>query len=230
MRPKLLVAVAFLMLLGASLSASAARITCESRNFQRNYCSTGQRIASVRLVVQQSRSPCIQGRTWGYDNNGIWVTQGCSAEFDFRPSGSPAPGPGPGRQIACSSQNFQHRFCPTERRVVRARLVEQRSRAACVQGRSWGFEDRGIWVDQGCSGLFAVEEQRRPGPPSGNRISCESRGFQYAFCGSGQRIARAWLDEQRSRAPCIQGESWGFQGNGVWVDKGCSGVFAFDGR
>jgi len=227
MTPKALVAVAFLVLFGASFSASAARITCESRNFQRNYCSTGQRIASVRLVVQQSRSPCIQGRTWGYDSGGIWVTQGCSAEFDFRTSGG---GAGPGRQIACSSQNYQHRFCPTERRIVRARLIEQRSRAACVQGRSWGFQEDGIWVDDGCSGLFAVEERGRPTPPPGNRVACESRGFQYAFCGAGRRISRAWLDEQRSRSPCIQGESWGFQRGGVWVDKGCSGVFAFDAR
>lgn len=227
MRPKALAAVAFLMLVGASASASAARITCESRNFQRNYCSTGERIASARVVVQQSRSPCVQGRTWGYDSGGIWVTQGCAAEFDFRPSGG---GSGRGHQIACSSQNFQHRFCRSDRRVVRARLIEQRSRAACVQGRTWGFQDDGIWVDKGCSGLFAVEERGRPTPPSVNRVSCESRGFQYAFCGVGRAISRAWLDEQRSRAPCIQGESWGFQGGGVWVDKGCSAVFAFDAR
>jgi hypothetical protein len=227
MNSKALAAVAFLVFLAASFSASAARLTCESRDFQRNYCSTGQRIASVRLVVQQSRSPCVQGRTWGYDSGGIWVTQGCSAEFDFRTSGG---GPTPGRQIVCSSQNFQHRFCPSDRRIVRARLIEQRSRASCVQGRSWGFQDDGIWVDNGCSGLFAVEERGRPGPSPVNRVSCESRGFQRAFCSVGRTISRAWLDEQRSRSPCIQGQSWGFERNGVWVDKGCGGVFAFDAR
>ena len=224
-----LVAVAFLMLVGASFPASAARISCESRNFQRNYCSTGERITSVRLVHQQSRSACIEGRTWGYDSSGIWVTQGCAGEFEFKRSSRPVPTPG--RQIACASRNYERQFCPSERRIIRARLIEQRSRAECVQGRSWGFQDKGIWVSAGCSGLFAVEESHpRPSPPSINRVTCESRGFQRAFCGVGPVIARAWVEEQRSRSACIQGETWGFQRNGIWVDKGCGGVFAFEAR
>lgn len=231
MRLFALVATAFVVLLGASFSTSAARISCESRDYHRNYCPTGQRITSARLVEQQSRSACIQGRTWGYDSGGIWVTQGCSGEFDFKHSGGTRPVPGPGQQIACDSRNYQQQFCPSNRRILRAWLVEQRSRAACVQGRSWGFQETGIWVSAGCSGLFAVEGSgRRPVPPPINRIVCESRGFQQAFCPVGPQIARAWLDEQRSKSPCIQGETWGFQRNGIWVNDGCSGVFAFEGR
>jgi hypothetical protein len=224
-------AVIALVLAGASVCASAARISCESRNFQRNYCSTAERIASVRLVAQQSRSPCVQGRTWGYDSRGIWVTQGCAAEFDYKRAGGGPPMPGPGRQLACASRDYQQQFCRSERRIARARLVEQRSRAACVQGRSWGFREDGIWVSNGCSGLFAVEERHRPpSPPSVNRVTCESRGYQRSFCGVGPAIRRAWLHEQRSRAACIEGDTWGYQRNGIWVDRGCSGVFAFDTR
>jgi hypothetical protein len=107
-------------------------------------------------------------------------------------------------------------------------LIEQRSRASCVQGRSWGFQDDGIWVSAGCSGLFEVEERHRA--PSGNRVACESRDFRYAFCSVGPTIRRAWVQEQRSRSRCIEGETWGFQRNGVWVDKGCSALFAFEAR
>jgi hypothetical protein len=215
--------VAFLVFLGASTSAFGARITCESRNFQRNYCSTGERISNVRLVYQQSKASCIQGRTWGYDDRGIWVTEGCSAEFDFRRSGSDHGG----RRIACASRGYDRQFCPSDRRIARAWLVEQRSRAACMQGRTWGFQDDGIWVSEGCNGVFEVEERRLP---SGDRVACESRGFDYAFCAVGPEIRRAWIHEQRSRSPCIQGRSWGFQRNGIWVDKGCSAVFAFEVR
>ena len=35
----------------------------------------------VQLVRQLSSSPCVQGRSWGYGRNGIWVAQGCRAEF-----------------------------------------------------------------------------------------------------------------------------------------------------
>jgi hypothetical protein len=231
MKRRSLAVVALLVLAGTSFSASAARISCESRNYQRNYCSTAERIASVRLVAQQSRSPCIQGRTWGYDSGGIWVTQGCSAEFDYKRTGGGPPMPGPGRQMACASQGYQEQFCPSERRIARARLVEQRSRAACVQGQSWGFRENGIWVSNGCSGLFAVEERHRPpSPPSVNRVTCDSRDYKRSFCGVGPTIRRAWLQEQRSRARCVEGETWGYQRNGIWVDRGCSGVFAFDTR
>ena len=218
------------LLLGSPATASAARISCESRDYHRNYCPTGS-ISSARLVVQQSRSACIQGQSWGYDRNGIWVTRGCSGEFEYRWAKEPRPGPGPGRQILCESQNYKQQFCPSDRRIARAWLVEQRSRSECVQGRTWGYQDRGIWVSAGCSGLFAVDGRGRPpGPPPINAVVCESRGYQQAFCPVAPYIARAWLVEQRSQSECIQGQTWGFQRNGIWVNDGCSGLFDFETR
>jgi hypothetical protein len=231
MRRNLVAGAAFLVVLAVPMPASAERLVCESRNFERNYCATGQRISGVRLVHQRSRARCAEGRTWGYDNGGIWVTDGCSGEFEFKRSSSHRPPPARGRQIACASRNFEQQYCPSERRIVRARLIEQRSRAACAQGRSWGFDDRGIWVSAGCSGLFAVEEDRRRPPPRPvNSVECQSRDYRYAFCRVGPVIRRAWLDEQLSQSPCIEGDTWGLQPGGVWVDRGCSGVFAYDVR
>lgn len=45
----------------------------------------------VRLVQQKSGSSCVQGQTWGYDRNEIWVDRGCRADFEVgrgRSSGS----------------------------------------------------------------------------------------------------------------------------------------------
>jgi hypothetical protein len=230
-RLRVVIAAAFSVLLGVPLMVSAARISCESRDYHRNYCPAGGSIANVRLAEQQSQSPCIQGRTWGYDRGGIWVTQGCSGDFDVRWSHEPQPMPGPGRQLACNSQNYQQQFCASGRRINRAWLVEQRSQAPCVQGRSWGFQETGIWVTAGCSGLFAFEGGGPPpGPPPIDRVTCESREYQQAFCPVRPMIARAWLVSQRSQSACIQGETWGFQRNGIWVNGGCSGVFAFEPR
>jgi len=36
----------------------------------------------VRLVQQKSDAACVQGRTWGYNRNGIWVDRGCRADFE----------------------------------------------------------------------------------------------------------------------------------------------------
>jgi hypothetical protein len=59
---------------------SGRRVRCESRGFGYHHCpaETGGR---VRLSEQISEAPCVRGRTWGYDRSGIWVDQGCAAEF-----------------------------------------------------------------------------------------------------------------------------------------------------
>jgi hypothetical protein len=35
----------------------------------------------VRLFRQRSDAACVMGQTWGYDENGIWVSGGCRADF-----------------------------------------------------------------------------------------------------------------------------------------------------
>lgn len=37
----------------------------------------------VRLIRKKSKAPCIQGRSWGYTNNKIWVDRGCEADFEY---------------------------------------------------------------------------------------------------------------------------------------------------
>ncbi|PNS08201.1 DUF3011 domain-containing protein [Solilutibacter silvestris] len=55
------------------------RFTCESRKGHQIYCPIDG--GRVRLVRQISSSDCDEGRTWGQDRRGVWVTAGCRAEF-----------------------------------------------------------------------------------------------------------------------------------------------------
>lgn len=132
-------------------------ITCASDDGRRHFCpiDTG---GEARMTNQRSGSPCIQGRTWGFDRRGIWVDRGCRADFVVRPAGyrpgPPMPGPGP-NVITCSSGNMGRNFCPADTRGG-VRLVNQRSGSPCIQGRTWGFDRRGIWVDRGCRADFAL--------------------------------------------------------------------------
>jgi len=225
------VVMAGLVLLCLPFAASAARIFCESRDYHQNYCPTGGDVADARLVYQQSQSPCIQGNTWGYDSGGIWVTQGCSGEFDYNWRNLPPSMPPPGLQIACDSRDYRQQFCPSGRYITQAWLVEQRSQSPCIQGQSWGFQQDGIWVASGCAGTFAIQGNRAPPPPPPiNSVACESRDYQQGFCPVGPYIARAWLVEQRSQSPCIINQTWGFQRNGIWVNQGCSAVFSYETR
>jgi len=56
-------------------------VVCESRSGGRQHCpaDTSKGVALVRTI--SNVAPCLLGKTWGYDDTGIWVTDGCSAEF-----------------------------------------------------------------------------------------------------------------------------------------------------
>jgi hypothetical protein len=57
--------------------------------------------------------------------------------------------------IRCSSDDGGRNFCEvdTDRGV---RLVRQISGSPCEQGRTWGYDRRGIWVDRGCRAEFEI--------------------------------------------------------------------------
>ena len=226
-----LLALLLLASLAAPGIASAQQVTCESSNFQQEFCPTAP-IARAWLLAQRSRSPCIEGQTWGYQNNGVWVTQGCQGDFGYQVAAGPPPavaqgGPGSIR-IQCESRNYQQQACPTGRQITAAWVVNQQSSAPCIQGQTWGYQNSDIWVTQGCAAEFGVQGAVAYMAPVSGTIVCESRDYTQNFCPVGQFFSRAWLVTQRSRAPCQQGRSWGYDRNGIWVTQGCEGEFAFE--
>src|SRR5437899_2901653 len=61
-------------------STPQATVTCSSSAGERNHCAADTS-AGVALVRSIGTAPCLLGKTWGYDDTGIWVADGCSAEF-----------------------------------------------------------------------------------------------------------------------------------------------------
>ena len=57
-----------------------ARIRVESDDFRRHFCRIAVR-GEVRIVRRLSDAPCRIGYSWGYSSEGIWVDEGCRAEF-----------------------------------------------------------------------------------------------------------------------------------------------------
>ena len=55
-------------------------VTCKSRKHEYKMCRVDTH-GYVRLVREHSRSKCMQGKTWDYDQRGIWVDSNCSADF-----------------------------------------------------------------------------------------------------------------------------------------------------
>jgi hypothetical protein len=123
-------------------------IVCSSNDGRRAYCDIDAR-GGVRLVRQLSGSSCQQGSTWGYDSRGVWVDRGCRAEFDVS-GGSVSSNSG---RIVCSSDDGRRAYCDADTRGG-VRLVRQVSGSPCQQGSTWGYDSRGVWVDQGCRAEF----------------------------------------------------------------------------
>jgi DUF3011 family protein len=150
-------------------SASAATLRCQSEGFDYTRCPADTR-GGVQLMQQLSETQCREGQNWGYDNRGIWVDKGCAAEFQFgrQTAGRAyerAPGysrgyvPYPsGQTIRCESEGFGYNRCPADTRGG-VQLTEQLSDTQCREGQNWGYDRRGIWVDEGCSGEFLLSSR-----------------------------------------------------------------------
>jgi hypothetical protein len=60
--------------------AQQNRVPCASQPGERQHCAADTS-AGVALASSSGSSPCLLGKTWGYDDTGIWVSDGCSGEF-----------------------------------------------------------------------------------------------------------------------------------------------------
>ncbi|MFT3756037.1 MAG: DUF3011 domain-containing protein [Pseudoxanthomonas sp.] len=134
---------------------------CESNDNRQRQCSVDTR-GGVQLVRQLSKTQCVQGRNWGWDRNGVWVTGGCRAEFVTGRGGNNGHYPGNGnggnygQTLRCESNDNRQRTCPaTIRRGVQ--LTRQLSKTQCVQGRNWGWSRSSVWVSGGCRAEFRID-------------------------------------------------------------------------
>jgi hypothetical protein len=73
--------------------ASTTPLVCSSKLGKRSNCKADTS-KGVVLVRSSGDAPCLLGKTWGYDQTSVWVSDGCSAggrrqnfSDDFRSDG-----------------------------------------------------------------------------------------------------------------------------------------------
>jgi len=254
-----------MVLLGVCLftpqkSLAQSTIACNSDDMRRHSCAVDTR-GGVRLVTQNSQAPCTEGRSWGTDNQGIWVDAGCRADFavgerrDYQDQNrnernQQNGGNGPAQAFSCASDDMRRHSCAVDTRGG-VRLLTQRSEAPCTEGRSWGTDNDGIWVDHGCRADFSVggnrdfrnenrsdqvvanpnyQDENRNDQYGGNlqqqRFACNSDNMRRHSCYVDTRGGEVRLVRQLSDSACTKGYSWGTNRRGIWVDHGCRADFA----
>lgn len=205
---------------------SAQVIRCESSDGRRKLCPADVE-AGVTLIRQLSRSVCVRNQTWGANGRGVWVSQGCRAEF--RIGGRDADDDDRSAQVVrCESPRGARTECRVDVRGG-VRVLRQLSSAPCVAGRSWGHGRGVIWVSRGCRADFVIGAGSGDdgGDDDGTArvIRCESQDGRSQRCDvPGIRNAR--MVRQLSRSPCIEGQNWGWDRQGVWVGNGCRAEFS----
>ncbi len=137
--------------------------------------------------------------------------------------------------LKCESNDGRRNYCGSYD-AGEVRFDRQISGSPCIEGRTWGVDGRGLWVDRGCRATFIIrgnsnrggDRYRGGGGGGPDIVKCESNDSGREYCGS-YRADQVRLDRQISGSPCIEGRSWGVDGRGLWVDRGCRATFAIRG-
>ncbi len=232
-------------LAGAPAAGNDKSLRCESQDGRRASCPADLSAYALLDVRQLSRTNCIDGQNWSWDDRGVTVDQGCRADFVFarRTDQQLAGGAAP-RTMNCASRDGRRADCPMDLSGYTMRSFRQVSRSACESGRTFGVTEGGVWADQGCrveiifdyvgnrgrgyatstaiSSLPAVQSQPVGSVPT--TVRCESVDNARNYCDAAFAV-RARVQQQLSRSTCTEGVSWGLDRRGLWVDRGCRADF-----
>jgi ketosteroid isomerase-like protein len=140
-------------------------LRCESDDMGRHSCTAPYQVSRAEVLRQISGSQCLQGTTFGWTGNSIWVDRGCRAEFTVYGFVGDAAIEQPATEyndravtqtLRCESNDEGYKFCAADGSVRRARMVRQVSGSPCTETKTWGWKSDGVWVDKGCRAEFEV--------------------------------------------------------------------------
>jgi Protein of unknown function (DUF3011) len=97
------------------------------------------------------------------------------------------------KEIRCDSRGLGYNYCRVDT-GGHVELVDRHTLFSCREGRSWGYDSRGIWVDKGCSATFRV-----------GRHGHNDKAVAGALVGL---AALAAIAASRSKSEATEVESW----------------------
>lgn len=131
--------------------------------------------------------------------------------------------------VVCESTDGRRHRCAADT-LGQITLGRELARTGtCVQGRTWGADSQGIWVDRGCRAEFLIADNngtyRDRGPSQAMRtLVCESHGRGRSYCSADTRFG-VRLTRQISKTNCSRNHTWGSDAKHVWVSNGCRAEF-----
>lgn len=202
MRHSIAVLALTLLLVPTVATPAEFKVICESTGHDHHYCPVDTS-EGVTLDHQLSHAGCWQGDTWGYDRKGIWVSNGCQAEF-----------------VVGTSDQSQS-AAPTQR------SGEQKG------GGKAGAIIGGLLAAGVIAAIAANQADSNDGGDvqgiQARLVTCESYNNRHQYCSVGW-AQHVELHRQLSRDPCHYNRTWGYDRNGIWVSNNCRAEFMIDGH
>lgn len=129
-------------------------VVCESEDGHRRHCAADTS-GGVKIMRRLSKSDCEYKKDWGTDENGVWVANGCRAEFQVKSDSRFVAQSMANEIVLCESENGRRKTCNADTRYG-AKLYRQMSDSDCILNKTWGYDSKGIWVTSGCRAEFMV--------------------------------------------------------------------------
>lgn len=189
-----------LLLVPTAPAQAEFKVTCESHGHDHHYCPVDT-TGGVELDHQLSHAGCWQNDTWGYDSKGIWVSNGCQAEFVVG---------------AREGDSNQAQFSGEKNGGGKAGAILAGLLAAGVIAAVASDHDDS-------------DDQSSDQRSGGRLVTCESHNYRYQYCSVGwsQHVE---LHRQLSQDACRYNRTWGYDRNGIWVSDNCRAEFMIDGH
>ena len=204
--------------------ASAEQVTCASNDGKYRECPLDGG-GDIVMKTQLSKTDCVKNQTWGETADGVYVKGGCRAIFESMSMNQPQNGVGGyagSNQVTCASSDGKYHECPVpgDGEIM---LKQQLSKSACIKNQTWGETGDGVYVKNGCRGIFTAA-----GGSSGNASG--SQGYDdligaKAAGGESELNSRGYKWVGTSTVDNSKVSYWWMPGR-----KGCIQVTTRDGR
>lgn len=151
---------------------SGHTIHCASRSRGRVRTQCGDHAGNYTIVGRSAN--CVEGRTWGDAQRGVWVSGKCSANFRLT-SGYEGDRDWRGdrdddrrhdafaRNLRCDSNGNWRTYCGDVREGPYT--LRDTGNRYCVKGSTWGNDARGLWVSGQCRAEFVRTNRDDDGRP-----------------------------------------------------------------
>ena len=213
-----------LVLTGAlALAQNNNVFTCSSDDGQLHSCRVNTE-RPIQFVRQRSNAQCVEGQSYGIDRGGVWVTNGCRADF----------------AVVNSDRAYNNGYYNPQSTYNNGNYDRDNDRDGYRdQNGNWHprhhhHDNNGAYGPSGTyngsynNGGYVGNGPQHPtayyGKYDDGKTTCSAgRGTGPIYCQTDGALSNATVT--KSNGNCQRGQNWDINRDGLWVADGCSAEF-----